>query len=436
MRKILFATILLFSLSTVQAQNVGIGNTSPAMKLHVTNNDSSLLILENSNSLAANVTSAVYLKAGAYYTAALKSRGVSSNTASLGIYTYASGAASGLKERVTITDAGLVGIGYNAPVNQLEVNGRITVRHNVNTAGIWYNKSDNSFSNFMGNYNDTITGVYTATGSGWQYFFDHKNARVGIRNASPQAPLSFENAIGNKISLWGNASGAHYGMGIQGSLLQLYTDGTGSDIAFGYGNSGTFTENVRITGDGKVGVGTNAPTEKMEIVTGQGAIGWKHSYGTGNSISCRAGSFFLFGATPATINSTGYALKINQGTNDGILLTTDGKILMGPILTGASGYLLNVAGKVIAEEVRVQLNAAWPDYVFADNYNLRPLSEVEQYIKQNKHLPEFKKATEIEKEGADLGETQRKLVEKVEELTLYVIELNKQIEELKKKVKL
>ncbi len=82
------------------------------------------------------------------------------------------------------------------------------------------------------------------------------------------------------------------------------------------------------------------------------------------------------------------------------------------------------------KELRVTLTD-WPDYVFDAGYRLMPLSEVEGYIAENGHLPQMPSAMEVEQEGADLGEMNRLLLQKVEELTLYIIDLQKQIEELK-----
>lgn len=93
-------------------------------------------------------------------------------------------------------------------------------------------------------------------------------------------------------------------------------------------------------------------------------------------------------------------------------------------------YLLAVDGSIIAEEVRVELSGDWPDYVFADDYNLLPLSEVEKSIDKNNHLPGIPSAEEIAADGIALGEMQKKMMEKIEELTLYVIQLNKENQSL------
>lgn len=89
-------------------------------------------------------------------------------------------------------------------------------------------------------------------------------------------------------------------------------------------------------------------------------------------------------------------------------------------------FELSVSGNMRAEKVRVY--TGWADYVFSDNYDLMKLNELEKYIKENKHLPNVPTAAEVSKNGIELGDTNRVLLEKIEELTLYVIELNKKIE--------
>ena len=107
----------------------------------------------------------------------------------------------------------------------------------------------------------------------------------------------------------------------------------------------------------------------------------------------------------------------------------DGAIMIGTAQK-ATGYKVNVSGKVIAEEVRVQLRAAWPDYVFEDNYKKLSLHELEKYVAVNKHLPNIPSAADIEKDGQQLGEVQRKMLEKIEELSWYIIKLKKQVDTL------
>jgi hypothetical protein len=96
--------------------------------------------------------------------------------------------------------------------------------------------------------------------------------------------------------------------------------------------------------------------------------------------------------------------------------------------------LLDVKGTIHAQEVKVDMNN-WSDFVFHPSYQLKPLIEVEKFIKTNGHLEDIPSATEVEQNGVNVGEMQAKLLQKVEELTLYVIELKKEIEQLKQSQK-
>jgi hypothetical protein len=80
----------------------------------------------------------------------------------------------------------------------------------------------------------------------------------------------------------------------------------------------------------------------------------------------------------------------------------------------------------------VALSANWADYVFNEDYQLLPLEELQNFISKNKHLPGIPTAKEVKEEGIELGEMNKKLLEKVEELTLYILDLQKQVDELKK----
>ena len=91
-------------------------------------------------------------------------------------------------------------------------------------------------------------------------------------------------------------------------------------------------------------------------------------------------------------------------------------------------------GTIHAREVKIDVTG-FADYVFDQNYKLMPLNKVEQYVKANSHLPDIPSATEVGKNGINIGEMQNKLLQKLEELTLYVIEQQKQIEQLKQELK-
>ncbi|MBK7336933.1 MAG: hypothetical protein IPJ00_12515 [Saprospirales bacterium] len=144
---------------------------------------------------------------------------------------------------------------------------------------------------------------------------------------------------------------------------------------------------------------------------------------------------------------TNYDLDINGNTKAGGNLDVtgqghfDGKVTIGTTFTDGD-HSLYVAGSAIAEELFIKLESAWPDYVFENEYQLKDLSEVESFIGENGHLPGMTPAAQIQTEGLTLGESAMQQQEKIEELFLYVIELNKKVEklemenaELKKKLK-
>ncbi|WP_422079419.1 hypothetical protein [Ulvibacterium sp.] len=95
-----------------------------------------------------------------------------------------------------------------------------------------------------------------------------------------------------------------------------------------------------------------------------------------------------------------------------------------------NGYRLAVDGKVISEEVKVQLSGDWPDYVFSEDYTLPTLEEVQKHIQEHGHLPNIPSAQEMEENGVELGIMNMKLLEKIEELTLYILNQEKKIKDL------
>jgi hypothetical protein len=98
-------------------------------------------------------------------------------------------------------------------------------------------------------------------------------------------------------------------------------------------------------------------------------------------------------------------------------------------------YKLSVNGRLAAEEVLVLMRADWPDYVFGSKYPLMPLGQLENFIQRNKHLPGIPSAAEVQqKGGVEIGEMQRKMMEKIEELTLYILQQQKKMEAQQKRI--
>jgi hypothetical protein len=174
---------------------------------------------------------------------------------------------------------------------------------------------------------------------------------------------------------------AGYGIGVQGTGGYMGINGiaqAGSYTGYGYGVSGTAYGTAGI----RIGV-----------------------YGT---------------ASGGTTNWAGYFQGDAYISSDLRIGTT----------TQATGYSLSVNGKIACTEVLVEDMANWPDYVFADDYKLMSLEELEQSIQANNHLPGLPSAAEIEDNGLMLGDMQKKMMEKIEELTLYTIEQGKKMNEL------
>ncbi|TAG00241.1 MAG: hypothetical protein EAZ44_09605 [Cytophagia bacterium] len=119
-------------------------------------------------------------------------------------------------------------------------------------------------------------------------------------------------------------------------------------------------------------------------------------------------------------------------------ITTNGKVGIGVDFNRRNanwtGYRLYVREGIRTEKVRIDVanDFNWADFVFEKNYKLKSLKEVEQFIIKNKHLPDVPSAQTIQKEGIDIAEMQKIQMQKIEELTLYLIELKKENEEIKK----
>ena len=130
-------------------------------------------------------------------------------------------------------------------------------------------------------------------------------------------------------------------------------------------------------------------------------------------------------------------------SNDSTKTILYGDLTTGQILLGKAnpvGYVfkgirtLNVLGGIIADSIRVALSSTWADYVFSDNYKLKSFNELRDYININKHLPNIPSSDEVSKNGIDIAAMNAKLLEKIEELHLYMLQLQKQNELQQKEI--
>lgn len=209
---------------------------------------------------------------------------------------------------------------------------------------------------------------------------------------------------------------------------------TGIVVCATFISTDVFAQNT-FPSSGNAGIGTTSPTAPLTVLTSDADISLFKNASTNNIRICVA-------------NNTGQLnLGIGAGTPHPYVWSSTNKFFIGsdgePTLfvdgmgNGNVGIgtitpqaKLAVNGDIYAKKVKVT-QTGWPDYVFHPVYRLRPLSEVERFIQLYSHLPEVPSALQVENDGIDLGENQATLLKKIEELTLYIIELNKEMQQLK-----
>jgi hypothetical protein len=217
----------------------------------------------------------------------------------------------------------------------------------------------------------------------------------------------------------------------------------------GYGNRNVYINRYTSNGDvimtagsGQVGIGVDDPQEKLHIdgaIRGNGTNGAVTLRGDSGYVTIGANSQAMEFVTDKSqfvfnkpiynqsgvynVQNSNMLFNIN-GTNR-MLIQNNGNIGIG---TASPAYKLDVNGTIRANEIIVNTTGA--DFVFAEDYQLRPLSEVKAFIKENKHLTEIKSAQEMQENGIGVNELQTQLLQKIEELTLYIIHQEERINAL------
>jgi hypothetical protein len=286
----------------------------------------------------------------------------------------------------------------------------------ANTSG----RSNNAFGegslyfNTTGSFNTAI-GEATLTANRTGSF----NTALGYAALNSDTTGYDNNAVGESALEFNTAS---YNNAIGSNALQFNSTGFNNNAvgylslnnnSSGYNNSaiGNFALYTNTIGNNNTAIGDSA--------------GVYNNTGSGNVFIGNAAGY-----TEASSNK----LYISNSPLNTIIY---GDISTGQLLFGnknPTGYTfkgkrtLNVIGGVLTDSVRVALSSTWADYVFDNNYKLRTLNELDNYIKTNKHLPNIPTTSDVAANGIDLGDMNKNLLEKIEELTLYIIQQQKQID--------
>lgn len=311
---------------------------------------------------------------------------------------------------------------------------------------------------------------------------DLGSRNVGIGNSNPQTNLDITG--GDNWNLSASEGDVRIGSSVHRLKMGVALTGGGAGDAYvtgsgrlylGAGSTLARTQTVSVNSNGRVGIGTFSPGSKLHVIGDTGttatvfqaingysgtahvralygysvpADGWGYgAYATGGY---RGGYFTADGgsSTGSAAGVQGFASG-SGGVRYGVFGSASGgtenwggyfstktytnELRVGGT-KGATGYVAAINGKLIATEVRVEAIGSWPDYVFSSNYNLLPLDELEIKLRSTHHLPGVPAAHEVKQNGIMLGEMQTKTIEKVEENTLYILQLNNRIKELEQKL--
>jgi hypothetical protein len=174
--------------------------------------------------------------------------------------------------RMVLDDAGHLGIGTttpNAPLGFPPAFGKKITLYPAATGDVGLAVQGNLLQMYADNPNADIAFGYDQAGTMTERMRIKGNGNIGIGTSTPFSPLTFSNGLGEKVSLYGNATN-NYGFGVQASTLQIHSDAVGADVAFGYGSSTSFTEVMRIKGNGNVGIGISNPNAPLTFPPGFG----------------------------------------------------------------------------------------------------------------------------------------------------------------------
>lgn len=323
----------------------------------------------------------------------------------------------------TITSNGSIGIGSSPGVFRLNLSNSVT------SSGI----SQSTTSAINGTQYGIANNLNTTNTSGAKYGFYNTLTNYSSTSSFGMYSTNVAHGTGSKYGIYSNVTGSGSGAGygiystISGSSTTRYS------IYSSVTNSGTNNSSTDATVFGlfssALGADSRAGYFRGDLEMNQGNTIYSSANGSKTMLFNHnsAGDNVLSFVFNQTNNQYDWgwskSLQLNRAGEMIKRIDGAGKVFsINRFDLSQDVFRVYGDGKVFATEVNVMLASAFPDYVFKSDYKLMPLNEVDSYIKSNGHLPNVPSASEVEKTGINVGEMTTTLVEKVEELTLYLIE--------------
>lgn len=324
-----------------------------------------------------------------------------------------------------------IGIGTNKPENELSVKGVLQLMrtgddaHSPSSSILLQGSSEGSslYNNWR------ITGDYNRE-KYYDLSFQGTNDLPRFRLFGGDYGWSFYNEEYQPEIYSEGAQGG--GIYIPGAL---FVGNLSAGSFSGYSLSGQFFS-APVFGYGANSINLQSSFFKYSAAGGAGVSGAAHEFNVQAPLTNATASIATFsngGQALVKIDKNGNLNSTGKITSTGDM-RTDGKMQIGVGTLNTGTHALAVNGSAIFTKAQVKLTNNWPDYVFSPGYHLPPLAEIESFINTNGHLPNIPTAKDVEESGIDLGENQARLLEKIEELTLYIIEQEKRIQALEQKI--
>ena len=356
------------------------------------------------------------------------------------------------------SNSGNVGIGVNAPTAKLHLSGlmkiddgQIDIDNAIGQFRILSNGSPKGYFKLNGSSGDIEIGTNVLYNDIGKLTLETKstprltilpNGNVGIGTIVPSTKFDVNGTI-------------HTSGRIEADGVVEVRGGFSAIAGAGLYVTGTSLLEGNVTANGNATVSGNINSNTSMTITDAAAILQLKSNGStnlgfmqlsGNNLRIGTNSSNDLGSFIVRTNNADRFVVDALGVaafNNNVVMTANafinGNARTGTLNVGTSlntpGYVARIGGKLICEEVKVKLiSSGWPDYVFSEKYKLPTLQELRSFITKNKHLPNIPSAEEVEKNGIEVGDMQKRVMEKIEELTLYILQLEEKTQKLQAEI--